>query len=129
MTIRECVVASVVLLAMAPGAAHALTDANFLARTTADLVELCDPPAASALAVPALTFCQGFTQGAVSVEMQHAAASGIPMFCLPEPRPKRSGTVAEFVRWARAAPDRMDMAPEEGVLTFMTQRFPCPVRP
>jgi hypothetical protein len=115
------------LLVLAPSAGHAVTEANFAARTTGDLVELCDPQPGSALASAAINFCQGFAQGAVSVEMQHDAASrSMRLFCLPTPLPTRNETLSEFVRWARAAPGRMDGPPADGLFRFLGERFPCP---
>ena len=120
-----CLVATI-LLSLAVSPAGAVTETNFLARTTADLVELCAPATDDPLGGYATSFCQGFAQGAVAVEMQHGALSAVPMFCLPDPRPKRTETMSRFVSWARAAPDRLNLAPEEGILTFLSERYPCP---
>ncbi len=118
--------AAALLLALTPSGGHALTAADFTAGTTGQLVALCDPPPDTPMAAAALAFCYGFAQGAVSVEMQHDAASrSMKLFCLPNPPPARAQTVSEFVQWARGAPDRMADPPSDGLFRFLGQRFPC----
>ena len=48
------------------------------------------------------------------------------LFCLPSPAPQRTETLSEFVRWARASPDRMNGLPADGLFRFLAERFPCP---
>src|SRR5271166_6634023 len=106
---RRWPLCATLLLALAPYDVHAVTTADFVASTTGQLVALCDPPPDSPMAVAALDFCYGFAQGAVTVQMQHEAGSrSMRLFCLPTPPPIRSSTVAEFVQWARGAPDHMN---------------------
>jgi Rap1a immunity proteins len=124
---ETCAVATALLLALAPSTGHAVTDADFTASTTGELVALCNPQPESPLATAAINFCYGFAQGAVSVEMQRDAASrGPKLFCLPTPPPARSKTMAEFVQWARTSPDHMADPPADGLFRFLGQRFPCP---
>jgi hypothetical protein len=127
MTCKGLTAAAALLLVVAPCAGYAVTEANFAARTTGDMVELCDPQSDSAIANAAVNFCQGFAQGAVSVEMQHDAGSRtMKLFCLPDPPPTRNGTLSEFVKWARASPDRMNDRASDGLIRFLGERFPCP---
>ena len=42
MTLKGWTAAAALLLVAAPGVGHAVTDADFAARTTADLVALCE---------------------------------------------------------------------------------------
>ena len=126
MTFKGWTAAVALLLAMAPGG-HAVTEANFAAKTTGDIVELCDPQSDSALANAAVNFCSGFAQGAVSVEMAHDAGSrSMKLFCLPDPAPTRNEALAEFVKWARASPDRMSASAVNGLIGFLGERYPCP---
>jgi hypothetical protein len=126
MTLKGCTVAAV--LALLPACAgHAATEANFGAGTTGDLVELCAAPPDSALGTAAVNFCEGFAQGAVSVEMQNLAAfRGAKLFCMPNPAPSRNEALGEFVRWARASPDRLAQPPADGLFRFLGERYPCP---
>ena len=118
--------AAALLLLIAPKSGHAVTAADFTAATTGQLVALCDPPADSPMAIAALDFCYGFAQGAVSVEMEHDAASrGLKLFCLPTPPPTRAQTITEFVQWARNSPGHMADPPADGLFRFLGERFPC----
>jgi hypothetical protein len=110
----------------APGGAFAATDADFAAKTTGDLVNLCAADPKEPLGTAALNFCHGFAQGAVSVVMEEAAASKrARFFCFPTPAPARTTTLAEFVTWARANPSHMGETPADGLFAFLRQRFPC----
>jgi hypothetical protein len=125
MTIYRCAALAAVLLLAAPKAGRAVTEANFNVRTTGDLVELCEPGTDS-LATAAVNFCHGFAQGAISIEMEHQAASrGAKRFCLPTPPPTRNEGLSEFVKWARVSPDRMSLRPVDGLIEFLEERFPC----
>src|SRR5215471_21811552 len=96
------------LVLLAPWPPHAATEANFGARTTGDLVELCTAIPDNAMGTAAVNFCEGFAQGAVLVEMQNMATfRGAKLFCMPNPPPSRNEAITDFVNWARASPDRM----------------------
>jgi hypothetical protein len=114
------------LLALAPFAGQAATEANFGVNTTADLVELCDAKPDSATGIAAVNFCHGFAQGAVIVEMQNQGTSwDRKLFCLPNPLPTRNETLRDFIQWARTSQDRMIEAPTNSLVRFLSERFPC----
>ena len=115
------------LVLLAPVAPHAATEANFGARTTGDLVELCTATPDNAIGTAAVNFCEGFAQGAVLVEMQNQAAfRGPKLFCMPNPPPSRNETLSEFVVWARASPDRLAQSSTDGLFRFLSERYSCP---
>ena len=115
------------LVLLAPCSPHAATEANFGAATTADLVELCTAAPDNAIGTAAVNFCEGFAQGAVLVEMQNLAAlRGSKLFCMPNPLPSRNEALSEFVKWARASPDRMSASSTDGLFRFLSERYPCP---
>ena len=127
MMFRGWTAAAALMLVLCPGAGHAVTEANFAARTTGDIVELCDPQSDSALASAAVNFCSGFAQGAVSVQMAHDAGSrSMKLFCLPDPPPTRNEALKEFVQWARPSPERMSAPAADGLIRFLGERYPCP---
>jgi Rap1a immunity proteins len=129
MTFKGWTAAAALLLVTAHGVGHAVTEADFAARTTGDLVALCDPQADSAIANAAVNFCNGFAQGAVSLEMEHDAGSrSMKLFCLPDPPPTRNEALGEFVKWARASPERMNASAVDGLIRFLGERYPCPKR-
>ncbi len=126
MTVKRWTVFAMLVLVAAAPAAYAATEPNFGARTTGDLVELCDPRTDSAMDQAGVNFCHGFTLGAVRVEMQHDLASrSMKLFCLPTPMPSRNAAIAAFVVWARAMPQRLDMPAIDGLFGFLGENFPC----
>ena len=126
MRIAQRAACAALLLAAAPCAARAATEADFAARTTGDLVNLCAAQPDTALGSAALAFCFGFAQGAVAVQEQHDAGSQSGrLFCLPNPLPSRMDAAQAFVAWARAVPDRLATLPTDGLMAFLSQRFPC----
>lgn len=115
------------LALFAPAAPHAATETNFSARTTGDVVELCTAVPDNALGTAAVNFCEGFAEGAVSVELQNMAGSrGSKLFCMPNPPPSRNEALSEFVNWARASPDRLAQSSIDGLFRFLSERYPCP---
>ena len=126
MTFKECL-AAVTLALLAPSAAYAATEANFDLKSAGDLVELCSATPDNGLGTAALNFCEGYFQGAVTVEMANMAAfRGPKLFCLPNPPPTRSQAMSEFVTWARAAPDRATQSATDGLFRFLSEHYPCP---
>src|SRR5215831_19652091 len=118
--------AAAALAFLAPFPAYAATEANFGARTTADLVELCTATPDNAIGTAAVNFCEGFAQGAVLVEMQNMAGfRGPKLFCMPNPPPSRNQALSEFVNWARASPDRLAQSSTDGLFRFLIERYPC----
>ena len=96
--------ATVTLVMVAPSAAHTATEANFDAKSTGDLVEVCSATPDNGMGTAALNFCAGYMQGAVTVEMLNMAAfRGPKLFCLPNPPPARTQVMGEFVNWAGRA--------------------------
>jgi Rap1a immunity proteins len=118
-------VAALTLTAASP--VRAATEANFDARSTGDLVALCSAAPDNGVGTAAVNFCEGYFQGAVTVEMLNMAAyRGSKLFCLPNPPPTRAAAMGEFVAWARAEPDRLSGSPTDGLFRFLQERYPCP---
>ena len=118
------------LSAMQPGTGHAaVTEDMFQVRDTSDLVGLCSAGQGDPLYVAAIHFCQGFGSGAYGVASEYEAArSRARLFCPPgaERRPSRNAAIAEFVQWADTRPDVMRLPVTDGLLRFLSDRFPCP---
>jgi len=108
-------------LLSAPVRAAETIDLNV--HTAGDLAAYCAVDPHSAGADAKINFCLGFAQGAVDVRM-HVAADKRP-FCFPEPPPRRSATMREFVGWVRATPANRDLLVLDGLFRFLEQRFPC----
>lgn len=126
MTIKNWAAAALLLLLM-PSTGRAVTEANFDLKSAGDLVALCSATPDNGIGTAALNFCEGYFQGAVTVEMLNMAVfRGPKLFCLPNPPPTRAVTMSEFVSWARAAPDRLAQSPTDGLFGFLKGRYPCP---
>jgi hypothetical protein len=120
-------VGAAVLAALTAPPVHAATEANFAANSTGDLVALCSATPDNGVGTAALNFCEGYFQGAVSVELQNMAPMRArKLFCLPNPPPSRNEAMSGFVSWARAAPGRLSQSPTDGVFHFLSERYPCP---
>lgn len=113
------------LLAAGPAGA-AVTEANFGAETTADLVALCSADKMEPMGTAALNFCHGYAVGAVRVGQAQALASrGGKLFCLPEPTPNRDQAIAGFVKWAQADSKAMAMRPYDAMFAYLSATYPC----
>lgn len=129
---KRCRAAICLLLFLAalPAAGRAaVTEDMFQMRDTSDLVGLCSAGQGDPLYVAAIHFCQGFGSGAYGVASEYEGArSQARMFCPPgaDRRPSRDAAVAEFVQWANARPDAMRLPVTDGLLRFLSERFPCP---
>ena len=127
MKIKISIVAAAMPSLLGCAAARAATEANFALGSTGDLVALCSAAPDNGIGTAALNFCEGYLQGAVTVEEPNLVGNpGQKLFCLPNPPPSRSAAMGEFVGWAQAAPGRMTQSPTDGVFGFLRDRYPCP---
>jgi hypothetical protein len=125
--------AAVVLLAgtlvVSPaGARAAVTETNFVAHTTGDLVALCTAEPTETLYTAAVNFCHGFGAGTYSVlaTAQRANPRLNKLFCEPQVQLSRNEAVASFISWARAKPERLTLPAVDGVTLFLVETYPCP---
>jgi hypothetical protein len=93
------------------------------ARTAGELAELCAASPKDPQADAKINFCHGFAQGAISVELRHS--EGKKPFCFPSPAPTRTATMNEFVGWVRSMPDHRTPPAVDGLLQFLSERYPC----
>ena len=124
---HQGLIVAAALALFGPNAALAADEANFNAKTAGDLVALCSATPDNGLGTAALNFCEGYLQGAVTVEMQNMVAFRThKLFCLPDPPPTRAQAMSEFVGWAQAVPDRLTQSTTDGLFRFLSERYPCP---
>jgi hypothetical protein len=93
------------------------------ARTAGELAELCGANPKEAAADAKLNYCDGFSQAAVDLELQHSGDK--KPFCFPSPAPSRRVTLGEFVNWVRVTPERRTLPATDGLFKFLGERFPC----
>lgn len=103
----------------------AVTEDNFLARTTGDMIALCAADRSDPLRVAAIHFCEGFLLGAFQYHQAVSAATGKGRACLPNPPPTRDQGVAQFVSWVQAHPQYMSEKPVDTMYRFITTTWPC----
>lgn len=117
--IRTALLLGTLALAALPRHARA---ADFEVHNAGDLADLCAGKQATASARDgAIDFCHGYAQGVVNLQQDHEKRP----FCIPNPAPTRSATLAEFTTWVRASPDRQAQTAPKALIAFFKERFPC----
>jgi len=110
-----------------PGlASSAVTEEDFVVKTTRHLINLCTASPQDPLYGEAIHFCHGYLVGAYHYSL--AEASNDPnklLVCFPEPKPSRNEAIALFVAWALEHPQFMTEMPVETGFRFMTEKWPC----
>jgi hypothetical protein len=103
--------------------AHAAKTITINTNTAGELVDACGVKPGVPGADTKQTFCQGFAQGAINVELRHAGRN--KPFCFPRPAPSRTETMRQFVDWVGAMPERRSLPSTDGLLRFLSGRYPC----
>lgn len=106
--------------------AGAVTQENFLARDTEDIVAMCSATEVDPLFTAAVNFCQGYLVGAFQYHEAVAQATGVRKICLPEPRPSRDEAIRRFVAWARQNPLTWREPAVDAMLRFVVSQWACP---
>src|SRR5689334_14781131 len=114
---RSSVKSRIIILAvssMVPCAvAHAAKTLTINTNTAGDLADVCGVKPGDPGSGTKRTFCQGFAQGAISVEMRHTGRD--KPFCFPRPAPSRAETMKQFVDWVGAMPERRSLSSTDGL--------------
>jgi hypothetical protein len=110
-----------------PGlASAAVTEEDFVVKTTRNLVNLCTASPQDPRYEEAINFCQGYMVGAYHYSIAEHSKDPKNLFvCLPDPKPSRNEVVALFVAWAKANPQYMTDMPVESQFRFMSEKWPC----
>jgi len=104
----------------------AVTEDNFISKTTGDLVALCSAAPTDRLYTAAVNFCHGFGTGTYAVlASAQQADPNLRLFCPPQ-NITRNEAVAAFVSWAGGRPDRMALPAADGIAGFLTETYLCP---
>ena len=82
-----------------PGFAGAVSEKDFEAQTTENIVNLCTAAPDDPLYHHAVNFCHGYLVGAFHYyEVVSAGPAGVQLVCAPDPQPSRNTTV-DMVQW------------------------------
>jgi len=103
--------------------AHAAKTITINTNTAGELADVCGVKPGDPGVDTKRTFCQGFAQGAISVELRHAGRN--KPFCFPRPAPSRAETMKQFVDWVGAMPERRSLPSTDGLFRFLSGRYPC----
>jgi hypothetical protein len=116
----------IMLTAMSVTGRGAVSEEDFVAKTTGALASLCSAAPADKLYTAAVNFCHGFGAGAYGVlAAAQQADPTLKLFCTP-PDLTRNDAVAAFVSWAGGRPERAALSAVDGIAAFLTETYPCP---
>jgi hypothetical protein len=111
---------------LVPALTGAVTEEDFLAKTTQNLLNLCTASADDPRSREAIHFCHGYLVGAFHYHMAANTGEGKqPLVCLPTPSPSRNEAINMFIDWAQVHPQYMDESPVETEFRFLTEKWPC----
>jgi Rap1a immunity proteins len=103
-----------------------VTDEDFVAQKTQNLLNLCTASPQDTRYREAIHFCHGYLVGAYHYHQAETAdKQELKMFCAPEPKPSRNETIAMFISWAQQHPENMNESPVETEFRFLSEKWPC----
>ena len=109
-----------------PVMAGAVSESDFKADTTEQIVNLCTAKVKDPLYHQAVNFCHGYLVGAFDYyEAAHSGPKAFKLVCLPDPPPSRNEAIEMFIEWARAHPQHMKDSPVETEFRFLMDTYPC----
>lgn len=110
-----------------PALAGAVSEEDFEAKTTRNLLNLCTVKPHDPRHEEAIHFCHGYLVGAYDFHMAETAGDRKErMVCFPTTSPpSRNEAIAQFVAWAQAHPQYMNEMPVETEFRFLVETWPC----
>ncbi|MCU0589261.1 MAG: hypothetical protein MUF52_14050 [Syntrophobacteraceae bacterium] len=123
---KRWIVLMMIAGAFMPVAAGAVSDEDFKALTTQNLLNLCGAPTSDPLYREAHNFCQGYLVGAYHYYMAaNEGPDGDRLVCFGDPPPSRKEAISLFMEWAKARPEYWTERPVETQFRFLTEKWPC----
>lgn len=115
------------LASLLPGLTQAnVTEADFIAKRTQNLLNLCTASPQDPQYREAIHFCHGYLVGAYHFYSAEAADKPDMQFvCFPEPKPSRNEAIDLFISWAQKHPEYMNEMPVETEFRFLAETWPC----
>jgi hypothetical protein len=111
---------------LVPTLVGAVTEADFEAKTTQNLLNLCTAPPSDPRYREAIHFCHGYLVGAYHYHVAQTDGEGsTPLVCFPTPAPSRNEAIRLFLAWAQAHPQYLHEPPVETEFRFLTAQWPC----
>ena len=118
---KRALVAAAVFAAVS---AHAASNDQYQVRNAADLVAICDTQPSAPDYATAVAFCHGWGAGAAAYH-RAITPKEADFVCAPDPAPKRSKVLADFIAWVKAKPERSKEAAVDAVFRFLGETYPC----
>ena len=119
----------ILLLALAilfPDFAGAVSEKDFEAKTTEEMIKLCTVSPDDPLYRHAINFCHGYLVGAFHYyEATSMGPAGVKLVCLPDPRPSRNTSIDMFIEWANSHRQYWKEPPVETEFRFLMEKWPC----
>jgi hypothetical protein len=114
------------VMVLMPVVVGAVTEADFEAKTTQNLLNLCTALPDDPHYREAINFCEGYLVGAYQYYLSEIGGDMREAFvCLPPSPPSRNETVRMFIAWAQARPEYLNERPVETEFRFLTEKWPC----
>jgi hypothetical protein len=103
-----------------------VTNEDFVARKTQNLINLCTASPQDPHYRDAIHFCHGYLVGAFHYyQAATADEREVKILCHPEPKPSRNEVIDMFVSWAQQHPEYMNELPVETEFRFLAEQYPC----
>ena len=115
-----------VAIVLVPALVGAVTEADFEAKTTQNLLNLCTASPNDPRYREAIHFCHGYLVGAYHYHVaENDGEDGKLLVCFPTPPPSRNEAFRMFIAWAQAHPQYLNERPVETEFRFLTEKWPC----
>jgi Ssp1 endopeptidase immunity protein Rap1a len=123
---RQVMWVLLIVMVLMPALGGAVTEADFEAKTTQNLLNLCNAASSDPRYREAIHFCHGYLVGAYHYHVaQTEGEGGKSLVCFPTPPPSRNEALRMFLAWAQAHPQYMNERPVETEFRFLTEKWPC----
>jgi hypothetical protein len=123
---KKVIIVFLSALLILPGLAGAVSENDFKADTTEQIINLCTANPDDPLYQQAINFCQGYLVGAYKYyEAEHSGPNAPKFVCLPNPQPSRDEAIQIFMEWAKAHPQYMKEKPVDTEFRFLMEKWPC----
>lgn len=115
-----------VTVLLLPAVASAVSEKDFEAKTTQDIIDLCMASPDDPLYHQAINFCHGYLVGAYHYyEASTSGKEGLKLFCVSEPKPSRNESIDMFIDWALKHPQYRGEPAVETEFRFLMDKWPC----
>ena len=123
---QKMIILLIAVVVLSPGFAGAVSEKDFEAQTTENMLNLCTAAPDDPLYHQAVNFCHGYLVGAYHYhEAQSTGPKGIKFVCMPDPMPSRNDAIAMFIEWVKAHPQHWGETPVETEFRFLMEKWPC----